>query len=153
MGVGIGIHGFAWQAAAAANTAASYAAYLEAYPDGAFADDAQQRKTALLADDELFRAAIRAGSEEAVEAFVAKYPGHRREAEARGAVTAMQGRDIVDLIEEGKIEVKTAGSGIQNVELQIHKLVPYPVDGANPDRDVFRSAEQLCAEHGYDGLR
>lgn len=69
--------------------------------------------------------------------FLRDFPGHRRTAAARAALADMDGRDIVDLIREGKIEVQPSGSGIQSVTLRIRRLVPYPLTVRVPAGTLF----------------
>jgi len=44
-----------------------------------------------------------------------------------GNLKDMQGRDILELVDQKKVEVKTQGSGIQSVSLQIRRLVDHKV--------------------------
>jgi hypothetical protein len=136
------IEALRWEAAAEANTIASYRAHVEAYPRGRFAADARARQASLRSDDAPFTRAAGQGTRQAFEAFLRDFPGHRRTADARAALRDVEGRDIVDLIREKKIEVETSGSGIQSVSLRIRRLVAYPVTVRVPLGTFFIAGNQ-----------
>jgi hypothetical protein len=95
----------------------------------------------LRANQQPYEAALQKGTETALKDFLRDFPGHVREADARQALQDItEGRDMVDLISEKKIEVETHGSGIQNVNLRIRKLVPYPLTVRIPVGTFFVSA-------------
>jgi hypothetical protein len=52
----------------------------------------------------------------------------------------IEGRDIVDLLNERKIEIQVRGSGIQRVSVGMRKLVPYPVIVRIPAGSFFVSS-------------
>ncbi len=74
-----------------------------------------------------FTQARREGSEYALQKFIKDHPTHRRVGRAKEILKDMEGLDIVDLIKQKKIKVKTCGNGIQLVNLQIKRLVDYSV--------------------------
>lgn len=121
------IENFHWQRARGRNTPLAYQQYIDAYPAGSFVGEAKAKKEALLKDNAPFLAAKKSGLRQAYETFLAEYPGHARENAARSALKDMEGRDIVDLLKQRKVEVKTQGSGIQSVTLKIRRLVNHNV--------------------------
>jgi hypothetical protein len=138
------IEGLHWQEAGTANTISSYQQYLESYPSGRYAEEANQRVASLADDDSPFLAAQQEGTRKAFEDFLAKFPGHRWEADARSAlddiVKDMEGRDIVDLIAENKAEAKPKGSGIESVSLEVRRLVNHEITVLIPIGTFFASA-------------
>lgn len=116
-----------WNDVQRAGTASAYQRYLDAYPDGRFAAAAVARKDSLLADDALYLAVRQQRSRDALERFVADYPGHAREDSARAILLDMAGRDLVDLLDEGKVEVRARGAGIEEVSLEIRRRVDYEI--------------------------
>jgi hypothetical protein len=66
-------------------------------------------------------------------------PAARTQAAARPAA-APPARDIVDLLGEKAIEIKTAGDGIESVSIQIRKLVAEPVTVRVPVGAFFVAA-------------
>jgi hypothetical protein len=70
-------------------------------------------------------------------------------AAAAQAVATGDDGDIVDLIREKKIEVRTSGSGIQSVSLSMRRLVPHPVTVRVPVGTFFvagnRSSQNMVA--------
>jgi len=129
-----------WQDATSANTFMSIQHYLTQYPKGRFAANAKSKQAELLADDAPFLEARNRGSEGALKTFLHEFPGHRREADARLALKDMEGRDIVDLLKEGKIKAKPSGSGIKNVKLELKLEVEYKIPVRIPVGTFF-----LCA--------
>ncbi len=121
------IESLLWQRARDRGTFAALQGYLEKYPAGRFAQKAKSRQTALLKDDAPFLAAQEQYTERAYRAFLSDFPGHRRERDVRAALKDLEGRDIVDLLNEGKIEIETSGSGIKRVNVRVRRLVLNPV--------------------------
>lgn len=129
-----------WQTAAAANTIAACNYYLKMYPSGRFLKEAKVQIAALTRDNAPFLAADQQGTRTAYETFLAQFPGHKREADARSALKdIVEGADIVDLLTQRKIETKTQGSGITNVSLEIRRLVHYEVTVRVPVGTFFVS--------------
>jgi hypothetical protein len=63
-----------------------------------------------------------------VKQFLVDFPRHDREAEAQIELRDItEGRDIIDLLAENKIEIETQGSGLERVTVHVRKLVPYPL--------------------------
>jgi hypothetical protein len=132
-----------WQDATTANTVRSYRAYASAHPQGRFAQEADANAAALRSDQAPYDAALRTGTEASLKAFLADYPGHINEAAAQQALKDItEGRDIVDLLHEKKIEVQAQGSGIERVSVRIRRLVPYPLTVRIPVGSFFVSSNR-----------
>ena len=119
---------FAWDDARRTATVVSHQAYLDRFPEGRHASEATEVIHSLRHDERLFTELEGSTDLAAYEIFLERYPGHMREPNARRAVLDMQeGRDIVDLIAAGDLEVETAGSGIRAVALRLRRRTPHPL--------------------------
>jgi hypothetical protein len=116
-----------WADARRENTIRAYQSYRRDYPVGRFAYEAFAQIERLKGDDRPYRLAEVQGSKTSYEKFLAEFPGHPREADARRALQDMQGRDLVDLLKEKKVEAKTRGAGIERVDLDLRRLVNHEV--------------------------
>lgn len=116
-----------WMQAKEENTAISYQRYIDAQPNGNFINEATSNKTSLLKDKTPYLAVQKEGTRQSYENFIAQFPGHQLESKARSALQDMEGRDIVDLINQKKVQAKTRGSGIESVEIEIKRLVNHEV--------------------------
>jgi hypothetical protein len=139
-----------WAAAAAANTVRAYEQYLRGHADGGHVREAEVKAAALRDDPGPFSAAMKTATEESLRKFLEEFPGHRHDADARQALADItEGHDVVDLLQERKIEIRTEGSGIQRVAVQIRRLVPYPITVRIPVGSYFvsfrRSAQNMVA--------
>jgi hypothetical protein len=136
-----GIDALQWQQATAGHSIASYQRYSTSQPRGKFAPEAAAKSAALRADLGLYDAALRAGTAASLETFLAQYPGHVKETEAKVALAELvEGRDIVDLLREKKIEVEAEGSGIESVSVRLRRLVPQALTVRIPVGTFFVSA-------------
>jgi hypothetical protein len=130
-----------WQEATAANTIKAYQDYGTALPQGRHLREAQTKAAALRTADAPYETAMKAGTEASLRRFLEDFPGHQREADAQQAIKDItEGRDIVDLLKEKKIEVQATGSGIEQVSVRIRKLVPYSLTVRIPVGSFFVSA-------------
>lgn len=130
-----------WQEATAANTIRSYRAYISAHPEGTFAHQAEAKATVMRAEQAPYDAALQTGTEASLRSFLTDYAGHANEASAQQALREVtEGRDIVDLLQEKKIEVQAEGSGIQQVSVRIRRLVPYVLTVRIPVGTFFVSS-------------
>jgi hypothetical protein len=130
-----------WQEATAANTIRAFQQYRTTHPEGQRVRDAETKAVALRTDDAPFDAALKAGTEASLKSFLEDFPGHQKDAEAQQAIKDItEGRDIVDLLREKKIEVQATGSGIDEVSVRIRKLVPYSLTVRIPVGSFFVSA-------------
>ena len=132
-----------WQEATAANTIRAYRYYGTTHPEGRHLREAETKATGLRTDDAPFDAAMKAGTEAALKKFLEDFPEHQKQAEAQQAIKDItEGRDIVDLLRDKKIEIETSGSGIQSVGVRVRKLVPYPITVRVPVGSYFVSSRQ-----------
>jgi hypothetical protein len=132
-----------WQEAATANTIRAFQNYMVLHPEGPHLREAAAKAASLRTDDAPFEAALKAGTEAALTQFLEDFPGHRKAANAQQAIRDItQGRDIVDLLAEKKVEIQAQGSGIQSVGVRIRRLVPYPLSIRIPVGTYFVSARQ-----------
>lgn len=137
----LGIERHAWRAASAADTIVAYDVYLGEYPEGKFAADARQRQQALVTDDAPFLALEQTGTADDYWRFLAEYPGHARSSDVDAALRDMDGRDIVDLLREGKVEARPSGSGIEHVSVELRRSVPHEIKVRIPAGTFFGSRD------------
>jgi hypothetical protein len=131
-----------WQEATTNNTIRSYREYNAAHPQGRHVHEAQTKAAALRTDDTPFAAAVKTGTEASLKRFLEDFPGHQKESVTQQAIKDItEGRDIVDLLKEKKIEVQSSGSGISKVSVRIRKLVPYSLTVRIPVGSFFVSAK------------
>ncbi len=129
-----------WKNALAANTIKGFEQYVQLRPDGKFVAEAKRKAAALRNDLAPFEAALKTGSEDSLKAFLSEFPGHVKWTEAQQILKEItEGRDIVDLLKEKKIEVKTEGSDIESVSLSVRRRVPYPLTVRIPVGTYFVS--------------
>lgn len=130
-----------WQEATAANTIKAYLDYGTAQPQGGHLREAQTKAATLRTADAPYEAAMKAGTEASLRRFLEDFPGHQKEADAQQAIKDItEGRDIVDLLKEKKVEVQATGRGIEEVSVRIRKLVPYSLTVRIPVGSFFVSA-------------
>lgn len=115
----------AWRPADESGTAVALQAYLQRHPNGAHADEARQRIEAALHNEQLYTEAVAYGDARLIEEFLANYPGHVREGDARTTLANIAPRDLFDLIQEGKIEAHGSGAGIESISLTLRNTTPY----------------------------
>ncbi len=130
-----------WQDTQDAGTISALRLYQETYPSGRFVAEAEARIAELARDDSVFLAAQAQNTREAYESFLAEYPGHQREADARRTLEEIlgdaQGRPITDLIVQNKIQAESRGSGIDSVSLEVRRLVQHEVTVLIPAGTFF----------------
>lgn len=131
-----------WQQVSKERTAVAFDRYVQTYPQGRFVVNARAQRGAVLADDSPFTAAQQRGDRTAYEAFLARFPGHAREGEARAVLADIDGRDLFDLLAEKKVEARATGSDIQNVTLELRRLVTYPLRVVVPVGTFFASRDE-----------
>lgn len=135
------LDGQGWAIAERANTIKAYQTYIAAYPQGRFTEQARGQAAALRSNEALYEGALQTGREDSLVAFLDDYPGHVSEAAAREALREIRdGLDIVDLLNDGKIEVQAQGNGISNVFVRLRRLVPRPLTVRIPVGSYFVSA-------------
>jgi len=134
-----------WEAAVKGGTVRHLQDFFALHPDGRFAGEADRRITLLLLAEEPFKNAIASSAVEDLERFLVDFPGHVRSAEVRAALAEIekdaQGRHVVDLIAEGKLEAEPSGEGMGTVSLRCRSLVNHPVRVLVPAGTYFRSRQ------------
>ena len=120
-----------WEIAQNQDNISGYEEFLRLHPDSEFSNDAQSRLDALQRDLALWESVEKAGSLEAYKDFADK---HSQSPYAERAISVIDeceadlaGRDIVDLLKERKIQVRSSGSGIENVKLELRLNVKHRV--------------------------
>lgn len=132
-----------WVDAEKSNTIRSYRDYVATHPQGRFVQQAETKASALRTDPTLYEAALRAGTDASLKEFLADFPGHEKEAQAQQAIKDIsEGRDIVSLLNEKKIEIEAQGKGIRSVSVRFRRLVTYPITVLVPIGSYFISARQ-----------
>jgi hypothetical protein len=112
-------------------------------PEGKYLREAEAKAASLRMDYAPFEAALKTGKEASLRQFIADFPGHQKEQDAQLVLIEItEGRDIIDLLREKKIEIETQGSGIKSVGVRIRKLVPYPITVRVPVGSYFVSSRQ-----------
>ncbi len=137
-----------WQQANGENTIVSYQKYIDVQPPGRFVSEAKSKKESLSKDDSYYLSAQNQGTRRAYETFLEQFPGHKLESYARAALRDMEGRDIVDLLNQRKIQAKTSGSGIKSVNLKLKRRTKYEVTVKIPVGTFFvclGSAQNMVA--------
>jgi hypothetical protein len=130
-----------WQKASQANTIAAYRVFLEGQPNGKHAAEAKTRELALRVDPAPYQAVMKTATEESLQKFIAAYPGHEKETEVQAVLKdIVEGKDIVDLLREKKVEAKVQGGGIESVSVSLRRRVPYAITARIPVGTYFVSA-------------
>jgi hypothetical protein len=137
----LGAETLRWINARRAGTVTAYRQYLTAFPSGHYVRDVNARVQTLIEDDAPYLAAMKQATKPAFDKFLADFPGHKREEDVRAAIHDMSGRDLVDLLDEKKVEVKAQGSGIESVHLEVKRLVNYVLSVRIPVGTFFVSRD------------
>jgi len=132
-----------WVDAEKSNTIRSYRDYVATHPQGRFVQQAETKASALRTDPTLYKAALRVGTDASLKEFLADFPGHEKEAQAQQAIKDIsEGRDIVSLLNEKKIEIEAQGKGIRSVSVRFRRLVTYTITVHVPIGSYFISTMQ-----------
>jgi hypothetical protein len=152
-----------WQRVQRVDTAAAYRDFVATHPQAPAAAAARTRLGELERHADEWLAACRVGSAQGFRQYQVDHPDSPYSAAADRAIQDLDGRDIVDLIEEGKVEVKTAGSSIQSVRVEVRRLTPYPLKVRVPIGSYFVAARasaqnmvvtrEATVDLGNDGWR
>ncbi|RMG92418.1 MAG: hypothetical protein D6706_16840 [Chloroflexi bacterium] len=127
-----------WQQATSANTIRAYQDYMRQHPNGAHLLEAEANITALRSDPAPYEQALQKGTLMALQQFLTNYPGHEMEEEARLVLQEIkEGRDLVSLLEEKKVEIETEGNGLTSVIVRVRRLVPYQLTVRVPVGTLF----------------
>lgn len=134
----------AWAQATTSDDIASLLAYTSVYTSGPHAEQAALRVSALRDDDGPYERAIIEGHRPALDAFLRRYPGHRREREARALLESGDFglRDLLDLMQEGKVDVSASGRGIESVSVTVSARTAYPLQVDIPAGLLFVPADR-----------
>ncbi|MBS1819336.1 MAG: hypothetical protein JSU08_15485 [Acidobacteria bacterium] len=134
----------AWAQATATDDIASLLAYTAVYTSGPHTEQANQRVSALRNDDGPYERAITEGNGPALDAFLRQYPGHRREREARALLASGDygPRDLLDLLQQGKVELSASGNGIESVSVTVSARTAYPLQVEIPAGLLFVPADR-----------
>lgn len=116
-----------FEAARDRNTVRALQGYLDAQPAGRYADTARAQQTSLLADPQPYRAALDKASAEAMNEFIADFPGHPMQAQARVTAKDLAGRDLFELLREKKVQVKVSAAGAEAVSISLLRSTPHPL--------------------------
>lgn len=84
-----------WADAQAANTVQAFERYVQLHGEGKHIAEAKDNIESLLSDDTVFLQAKQNGTAEALRAFLADFPGHKRETEARAALNEVAKAKVV----------------------------------------------------------
>lgn len=137
-----------WRRAKGENAVVSYQRYIDVQPSGHFISEAKSKIESLRKDDSYYLSAQNQGTRRAYETFLEQFPGHKREGYARAVLRDIEGRDIVDLIKQRKIQTETSGSGIESVKLKLKRRTKYEVTVKIPVGTFFvcrGSAQNMVA--------
>ncbi|MBI4774386.1 MAG: outer membrane protein assembly factor BamD [Deltaproteobacteria bacterium] len=108
-----------------------FESYLRAYGGSKFFDKALSRLKLLWSDEDKWNAVIQTDTIDAYESFLSHYPQSPYASVAQSRIAEykadVSGRDIVDALENNRVEVKTRGSGIQSVSVEIRRRVQRPL--------------------------
>jgi len=142
-----------WQEASSVHTIRSYQQYLRRSPAGRHLADAEERIAALRVDPAPFELANQGGTEAALNLFVTEYPGHASETEARQVLADItEGRDIVALLSDSRIELQAQGSGLETVTVRIRRRIPFPLTVSIPVGTFFvahdKSSQNMVSTEG-----
>jgi outer membrane protein assembly factor BamD (BamD/ComL family) len=122
------------------NQISDYDEFLNQYDNSPHKQEASNRKQLLIEKQTEFEGLLRKGSIQNLTDFCKKNPDSPYLPKAESAIMDLKGaRNIVDLLDEGKIEIKTQGEGIETVSISIRKLVPYPITVQIPVGSFFVS--------------
>lgn len=116
-----------WKSARDADDIRAYEDFLRRYPKSSFVEEATSRIELLKRYLDGWQKLQRTPTLKAYRNYIARNPQSPYVASAKEAISDMEGRDIVELLNEKKIEVETTGSGIQRVSLKVRRMVQYPL--------------------------
>lgn len=125
------------------NEIIEYEMFLRQYANSPHIQEVTVRKQLLEKQWDDLEELLLEGSVQSLNDYCEKNPNSPYLPKARAAIQEMEkGRDIMDLLNEGKIEIKTQGQGIENVSISIRKLVQHPIIVRVPVSSFFVSERQ-----------
>ena len=129
------------------NEIIEYERFLRQYANSPHIQEAIVRKQLLGKQWDELEGLLKKGSVQSLKDYCKKNYESPYLPKARAAIQDMEGgRDIVDLLDDGKIEIKTQGQGIETVSVSIRKLVPYPITVRVPVGSFFVPASELVQD-------
>jgi hypothetical protein len=128
-----------WAAAQKNDTVDAYRQFVGRHPDSPRVQDAETRTGLLEKYRGGWEAALRKPATQGFKNYYQQYPESPYRERAVVIIRDMEGRNIVDLLEEQKIEVESSGDGIENLTIRVRKSVPYPVVVLVPVGTYFTS--------------
>lgn len=131
-----------WAAARKNDEIKGYMTFLIQHPNSSRVQEAASRKQLLEKYREGWERVQREPSMQSFKEYCEQNPDSPYLPKVRMAIQDMEGRDVVDLLTEGKIELETKGSGVQSVSVRVRKLVPYPITVRVPVGSYFVSARR-----------
>ena len=128
-----------WSAAQKSDTIEAYHGYVDRHPGSPRAQEATTRAELMEKFKDGWDAALRNPTVGGMEAYSRKHPGSPYLKHAAAVIQNMKGRNIVDLIDDGIIEVESKGDGIENLTVRARRSVSYPVTMLMPVGTFFTS--------------
>ncbi|HEY2956329.1 MAG TPA: hypothetical protein VGK89_13910 [Candidatus Eisenbacteria bacterium] len=120
-----------WNDAVSSGDPTMYESFIERYPGRSEVSLARSAMAAMRHDSAAWLAATKAATPQAYTQFMGTHPESPFTPVARawlsGFASDRKRIDIVDAIEQGKLEVKIEGSGIRTVDLSVRRLTDYPI--------------------------
>ena len=128
-----------WDKALTEDNIKAYLDFLDRYPSSEFSAEARSRLELLRKFLTEWFWVQKENSIDAYNRYIQDNPQSPYIGKAKAIITDLQGRDIVDLIEEKKIEVAVKGFGIEKVAVKVYRLVPHAVTVRIPVGTLFVS--------------
>ena len=127
-----------WRQATADNTIRHYHDFEQRFPDSPHVEEIEARVAALRVDDAVWDPVRRSATTEAIEQFLADYPGHKNEADA---IELREGVEFRTLLARRQIEMDFRGCGIQAVCGALRNLTELPLRVRVPAGSLFVSSD------------
>ncbi|HQO09088.1 MAG TPA: SUMF1/EgtB/PvdO family nonheme iron enzyme [Clostridiales bacterium] len=135
-----------WAAAQETDNIEGYVAFLDEHPGSSRTKEATARKELLEKHLDEWKDVMRNPTRQSLMLYCDRNSDSPYLTKARVVIQDMEGRDIVDLLNEKKVEIETNGSGIQEIRARIRKLVDYPIRVLFPIGSYFVSS-RLSAQN------
>jgi hypothetical protein len=128
-----------WAAAGKAESVDLYRQFLERHPASSRAEVAKTRMGLLEEYRVGWEAVQRKPTVAGLRNYQKQHPESPYREKAAEIAQDIEGRNIVDLLEAGRIEVDASGDGIENLTIRVRKTAPYPVTVLVPVGTYFVS--------------
>ncbi len=129
-----------WETARSADEIESYETFLRDHPESIFSEEARSRLNLYKSFFDGWYKVLKTATPETLQKYILQNPQSPYVMKAKAAVKDMAGRDIIDFLDEGKLEIEMFGSGIQSVTVRIRKKVPYKISVIIPLGSYFVSS-------------